>query len=238
MNLYFPLKTYMVNQPFGADPVPTRDTWYGDYLVKAGQHVYQILAKQIGHNGIDLGAPRNEPIYAIHGGWIIERVGRGTGYGLRIGQRFEADGRSWLAVYGHMDHFKNPDEFDYNWRLKLFPVKAGEVIGYVDSTGASTGEHLHLSLYVMNDDGSKFLPTNGFGGAIDPMPYLQGDFMVYFAHIAGTQEYGFVEETPFTKVYNRGTNESDIKFMAAKFGLNVTKADGTIDFTRAKDITI
>lgn len=238
MKLTFPLKNYTLSQSFGADPVPDRDTWYGSFLVKAGQHVYQVLANQLGHNGVDLAAPRNEPIKAVYEGWIIERLGKNTGFGLRISHRFEAEGMSWMAVYGHMDHFAQDTEFNYNWDLKTHPVKAGQVIGYVDSTGASTGDHLHLSLYPMNKDGSKFLTTNGFGGAIDPMPYLKGDNMVYFAHKLGSQEYGFIEVTPFTEIYHRGTNEEDIKFQAAKFGLNITKADGTIDFTRAKDISI
>ena len=238
MKLTFPLNTYTLTQGFGADPIAAVDTWYGSTLVRTGQHVYQVLAGQLGHNGLDLAAPRGTPIYAIHDGWLIEQTAKETGYGLRITHRFEADGHSWMAVYGHMERLENPTTFPFNWTLKQYPVKAGQVIGYVDSTGASTGDHLHLSLYPMNADSSKFLPNNGFGGAIDPMPYLKGITMVYFAHVKDTQEYGFVEETPYTKVYNRGTNETDIKFMAAKFGLNVLKTDGSIDFSRAKDISL
>jgi len=192
----------------------------------------------LGHNGLDFPANLGTPIHAAFEGWIVEQVAKDTGFGLRITQRIEADGRSWLLIYGHMERLQDPTTFAYDFNFKGRHVYAGDVIGYVDSTGFSTGNHLHLGLYPMNEDGTYVLKTNGFGGAVDPLPYLKGDFMVYFAHVSGTQEYGFVEETPFTKVYNRGVNENDIKFMAAKFGLNVTKDDGSIDFSRAKDISI
>lgn len=234
----FPLKTWTLNQPFGNDPVVNYDTWYGPYLVKKGQHVYQVLANQIGHNGVDLGAPRNEPICAVSDGYLVERIGKETGYGLRISHRFTLWGMEILAVYGHMDHFADENEFGYDWNSKSHPIKAGEVIGYVDSTGASTGDHLHLSFYVMNKDGFKFLENNGFGGAVDPWPFLQGVNMVYFAHVKGTEEYGFVEVTPFEKIYHRGTGPEDIKFQAGKFGLKITNDNGSINYSSAKEIEI
>lgn len=195
-------------------------------------------APMVGHNGLDFPASEGTPIRAVYDGYIIERLTRPTGFGKRITQKFFADGRWWQVVYGHQLKFVDPTEFEWNWNKNDVPVKQGAVIGYVDSTGFSTGDHLHFGLYPMNADGTNYLINNGYGGGTDPLPYLKGDTMVYFAHLEGTKEYGFVEETPFTKVYTRGVNEPDIKFNAAKFGLNVTRPDGSIDFSRAKDIRI
>jgi hypothetical protein len=192
----------------------------------------------VGHNGLDLAANLGEEVRAAYDGVIIERLSKDTGFGKRISIRHLADGRSWFTVYGHLQRFVDPNEFEWDWDKKNVRVKKGEIIGYADSTGFSTGNHLHFGLYPMNEDGTSFLKNNGYGGAVDPLSYLKGLPMIYFAHVEGTSEFGFVEESPYTKVYYRGTNESDIPFQAAKFGLNVTKVDGSIDFSRAKDIKI
>lgn len=125
-----------------------------------------------GHNGIDFPAPRGTPIYVAHDGWIIEQTAKDTGFGLRIGQRVEADGKFYLFVYGHMLRLERDFNVPYDWNRKDIFVRAGEVIGYVDSTGYSTGDHLHFGIYENTQEGIRINADNGYGGAIDPEPYL------------------------------------------------------------------
>lgn len=120
-----------------------------------------------GHDGIDISAPRGTPIKAIYDGWIIEQMSKDTGFGLRITQRIEFEGNFYYSVYGHMQRLENPETVPYNWNDKTRFVKQGQVIGYVNSTGFSTGDHLHNSLYDLYENGSKKWPNNGYGGAID-----------------------------------------------------------------------
>jgi len=126
-----------------------------------------------GHNGWDISAPKGTPVKAMADGYIVERLGKDTGYGLRLSQMIPIPNsdRDWLITYGHFDRFSVNDEF--SWYQKMIPVKEGDVIGFVDSTGFSTGNHLHFSLYEYDKAGKKLHSDNGYGGAIDPAPHMK-----------------------------------------------------------------
>lgn len=99
------------------------------------------------------------------------------------------------------------------------------------------GLHLHLECILNNGLGSVFNLDKDYIGRIDPQIILEYQNMsIEFVHLTGTSEYGFIETTTYTKVYYRGINEADIKFQATKFGLNILNADGTINFTSAKEV--
>jgi len=55
-------------------------------------------------------------------------------------------------------------------------ISTGQLIGYADSTGYSTGDHLHFEVKPLNPDGSNMFPLNGFFGAVDPTPCMFDDF--------------------------------------------------------------
>ena len=84
------------------------------------------------HKGIDYAAPTGTPIYAAGDG-RIEFAGRKGGYGNAV---VINHGRNITTLSGHMSRIGKSAR---NGRA----VRQGEVIGYVGSTGASTGPHLH-----------------------------------------------------------------------------------------------
>ncbi len=134
-----------------------------------GQHLMDY-SPFIGHNGHDYAAPLGTPVHAMCDGWIVEATAKETGYGLRLTQWVEIDGREFDITYGHFQKVNYPD-IPWQYKLKTHPVKAGEVIGYVNSSGRSTGNHLHITLREWGN-GTVLNPGNGYGGAIDPTPYM------------------------------------------------------------------
>ena len=85
------------------------------------------------HNGVDLGAASGTPIIATRSGKVTTATyGSSGGYYVTIDHQ---DG--YQSMYLHMTHYV-VKAGDY--------VRAGEIIGYVGSTGASTGPHLHFAI--------------------------------------------------------------------------------------------
>jgi murein DD-endopeptidase MepM/ murein hydrolase activator NlpD len=89
------------------------------------------------HTGVDWAAPMGTPIYASGNG-VVEKAGWEGGYGRYIRIR-HANG--YQTAYGHMSAFaRNMAEGKR--------VRQGQVIGYVGSTGLSTGAHLHYEILI------------------------------------------------------------------------------------------
>ena len=102
-----------------------------------GKRRHPILGYTKMHSGVDFAAPTGTPIYAAGDGVITFR-GRKGGYGKYIRIR-HAGGYS--SAYAHMSRYRK----GYTQGRR---VKQGEVIGYVGSTGRSTGPHLHYEILV------------------------------------------------------------------------------------------
>lgn len=97
---------------------------------------HPILKRYRAHLGIDYAAPKGRPIYATADGKIIHKGNKG-GYGKTIEIRHSG---GYKSLYAHMSK--------YSSRVKRGQyVKQGQLIGYVGSTGRSTGPHLHFGLY-------------------------------------------------------------------------------------------
>jgi murein DD-endopeptidase MepM/ murein hydrolase activator NlpD len=101
-----------------------------------GPRKHPILKTVRLHKGVDWKAPVGTPIFAAFDGQIVYR-GDSGGYGnlVRISH---AGGRE--TRYAHMQRFADKVEIGTS-------VKAGTVIGYVGTTGLSTGPHLHFEVY-------------------------------------------------------------------------------------------
>jgi len=98
------------------------------------------------HKGVDLAAPTGTPVYATADGMVdLARWGRGYGLYIKLDHGADLETR-----YAHLS------------RLAVAPgdrVEKGDVIGYVGSTGWSTGPHLHYEVRVN-------------GVAVDPIHYM------------------------------------------------------------------
>ncbi len=98
---------------------------------------HPISGKWKQHKGIDFAAPTGTPIRATGDG-VVEMAGRAGGYGNMVVIRH---GKSYSTAYAHMSRIA---------ARRGARVSQGDVIGYVGSTGWSTGPHLHYEFRVDN----------------------------------------------------------------------------------------
>lgn len=112
-----------------------------------GMRNHPVLRKRRQHNGVDLAAPTGTPVYATADG-LISRADWFSSYGLYISIDHGAE---LETRYAHLS------------RLAVAAgerVEKGDLIGYVGSTGRSTGPHLHYEVRVD-------------GVAVNPIPYMK-----------------------------------------------------------------
>jgi murein DD-endopeptidase MepM/ murein hydrolase activator NlpD len=108
------------------------------------------------HAGLDFAAPQGTPIYATANGTVEVAGNTGNGYGNHV---VINHGYGYTTLYGHM--------FKVKARAGQ-KVKRGEVIGYVGSTGKSTGPHCH---YEVRRNGQPVDPVYYFYNDITPEQY-------------------------------------------------------------------
>ena len=128
-------------------PVSTGSGGSGDYFWPVdGGYISAYQGDGRGHKGIDIAAPYGTPIYAAESGTVID-VGSGWngGYGNCV-MISHNDGN--VTVYAHQSSVAI-EYGDY--------VVKGQIIGYIGSTGDSTGNHLHFEV---RSNGTYPNPTN------------------------------------------------------------------------------
>ena len=118
---------------------PSSATWItpvSGYTITSafGMRIHPVYGYQLMHNGIDLACPQGTPIYATRSGTVTTASYQagGAGYYVSINH-----GDGFASIYMHMTHYVVSAGQS---------VSAGQLIGYVGSTGVSTGPHLHFGV--------------------------------------------------------------------------------------------
>ena len=128
-------------------------TGSGKFIWPVPNYKYCSRWYSSGHKGVDICAPAGTPIYATASGTVTKagynKAGAGTGYGYSV---VVNHGGGYTSVYAHC--------------LSLAvhagqSVKQGQLIGYVGSTGRSSGNHCHFEIRL---NGSYVPPQNVFPG--------------------------------------------------------------------------
>lgn len=136
--------------PKSAVSVPSRMPIDDPRLTSSfGMRNHPILRQRRRHNGVDLAAARGTEVFATADGLVGKALYFGS-YGNYV--QIE-HGAAMQTRYAHLSSYtvRNGDT-----------VKKGDLIGYVGSTGRSTGPHLHYEVRVE-------------GVAVNPMPYMYAD---------------------------------------------------------------
>lgn len=122
-----------------------------------------VVHRERPHLGVDLDAPKGTPIKAIGNGVVVLRQWV-KGYGNTVMIRYY---NSYKTLYGHMEKFATNLHVNEH-------VKKGQIVGYVGSTGWSTGPHVHYSLY---KNGTPINPLTAKLPLANPVPArYRGDF--------------------------------------------------------------
>lgn len=124
---------------------------------------HPILNKVRAHTGVDFAADAGTPVVASANG-TIQEVGWKGGYGNCV---VIAHKNHFTTLYGHLSRFAASLKAGDN-------IAQSDVIGYVGSTGLSTGPHLHYTMFINGQaiDPLKVQPSSG-----DPIPT---EFMARF----------------------------------------------------------
>ena len=108
---------------------------------KFGMRKHPVYHKYMMHNGLDLHA-RHEEVLSMLPGKVLR-----VGYDNRSGKYVTVQTANYTVSYCHLsEQYVKPNDY----------LHAGEPLGLTGSTGASTGEHLHLTT---KKDGKAFDPT-------------------------------------------------------------------------------
>lgn len=130
--------------------IPSRSPLDGANMTSGfGMRTHPVLGGRRGHKGVDLAMPTGTPVYATADG-VIGKAEWFSSYGLYIAIEH---GGNIQTRYGHLS------------RLNVASgqkVRKGDLIGYVGSTGRSTGPHLHYEVRIA-------------GTAVNPVPYMNGN---------------------------------------------------------------
>lgn len=180
--LAYPVEPFSVNQEFAED-----------------KKTYSQFGLN-GHNGLDLRSSHGQPVRASHNGTAYYEVDDSQGHGVVIvsDDAYMYNGKlvHYKTIYWHLcDPKKEPYFASPVWlsvgkksnSSKGVPVKKGDIIGYADNTGFSSGDHLHFGLKpIVPGKGAtsgdapdvgignwvNVEQNNGFKGAIDPTPFF------------------------------------------------------------------
>lgn len=108
------------------------------------------------HAGLDFAAPQGTPIYATANGVVKTAANTGNGYGNHV---VINHGYGYETLYGHMAKIKV---------RRGQRVDRGDLIGYVGSTGKSTGPHCH---YEVHKNGQRLDPVYFFYNDLSPQQF-------------------------------------------------------------------
>ncbi len=140
----WPTHSKVLTQSFGNNPA-----YYGQWGLP-------------GHEGLDMRAAMGSSIVAAWGGKVIGNY-KGTAYGWTIKTEVEIRGDTYEMIYAHMESQS---------KLSVGQViQKGDFIGLADSTGNSTGSHLHFTL---KKRGAKAAGKTDYkNDIIDPTNYFE-----------------------------------------------------------------
>lgn len=158
--LYQPVHPYIVNQKFGENKACIDLATRSKTITCDGLNPppgYRSLYGPLGHLAIDLKASHGQPVYCSYEG-VVSSIDTKERSGLDVKVFSEFEGKKYRHTYEHLLGYQ-PKIGD--------KIGTGDLIGWADNTGYSSGDHLHWQVEQW---------INGAWVAIDPEPLTFNSF--------------------------------------------------------------
>ena len=169
---------------------------FGNKLIINGVDIYAQYGL-MGHNGVDFGLPNGRKLYScINGRVIRSEKDPANNYTGGFGNYVQIENDECGVVYAHQQsmnvHFGDT-------------VKAGDVIGWSDNTGNSTGPHLHFGVYPIPRN-----RNNGYNGYINPFDKTKVEWVdIFEEQITEDKIENIGEDSEVTDTVNVVVKETD-----------------------------
>ena len=161
--LFCPVWPFSINQRFGENKacIPIQGGVVVSCDGKNPPAGYKSLYGPLGHKGLDLASYHGQPVYCACAG-VVASIDTDPRSGLDVRVISEVDGKRYRHIYEHL----------LGYQAKVGDkIELGQLIGWADNTGYSSGDHLHWQFEVWD----------GRWIAIDPLPYTEFISAVQFA---------------------------------------------------------
>lgn len=171
--LFQPVSPFYINQSFGENLICISTDGSKKIIGCDGNNPpegYKSLYGPAGHLGLDLRAGHGQEVYAAQAGTVY-KIDTHERSGLDVRIESEVNGIKFRHIYEHLLGYQ-PKVGD--------KLTTGQLVGWADSTGYSSGNHLHFQFEVW--DGKKWVPS-------DPMPYMEPVFAKDFLAKYNTVKY-------------------------------------------------
>lgn len=170
--IYQPVRPFRVGQTFGQNLACVDLATNSKVISCDGYNPppgYKSLYGKNGHTGIDLSANHGQPVYCACGG-IVDSIDTEPRTGLDVRVISEIEGVKYKHVYEHLLGYQSK---------KGDKIETGDLIGWADNTGYSSGDHLHFGVYRLEK--SKWVP-------VDPLPIMFSDFALHVSVLKTLKE--------------------------------------------------
>ena len=195
MKIYRPIATNKITQRFGENKAciriypPIKIIYKTGLLCPTGYTDFYSKSGLIGHNGYDFKAWRGEPVYFP----VVGDFGRVDGWTAM--NEVDSNGGRGVNVFSPQSGLGEFKKFRF-WHLKSSAVdddqqiKTGQLLGYADSTGASSSDHVHCDMKIVDSEKNSLNTENGYFGAVDFTPDFENRFILDVLGIR-PPEFGF-----------------------------------------------
>ena len=171
--IYQPLKPFFINQGFGENRSCVDLATTSKVITCDGSNPpsgFRSLYGEKGHLGIDLMASRAQEVYCAQGGTVYE-IDTNPKSGLDVRIISKMNGNTYRHIYEHLLGYQPSIDAK---------IRTGQLIGWADNTGWSSGNHLHFQLEKL---------INGIWVPIDPLPLMAPIFAKDILYMVDKLQY-------------------------------------------------